>query len=118
MESFRRNIIGVATALVIMVVSIPSGMFEYILSAQTAPTMNLEEVLHHSTTVYSDTENETNDECCPRRVKKYSSKTTHSPHFANLSYSVRRLTEHIVTPITSSIKTSRPLSTLFCTFRI
>ena len=117
MEYFRCNIIRTITAVLIMVVSVQSGMFEYILSSQTASIMNKEEVLHHSTTEYADTENESNNECCLRRVKKNSSRTSHS-HFANLSHSVRRLTEHVVTPITYSIKTSRPLSTLFCTFLI
>lgn len=101
-----------------MVVSVQCGMFEYILSTQTVSNMNLEEDLHHNTTEYADTENESNDECCLRRVKKHSSRTSYPPHFANLSYSVRGLTEHIVTPITCPIKTSRPLSTLFCTFLI
>ena len=49
---------------------------------------------------------------------EYPCRTPHSPLFANLSHSVKRLTEHIVTPITCPIKTSRPLSTLFCTFLI
>lgn len=100
-----------------MVVSVQSGMFEYILNTQTTPIMNWEEVLHHSTTEYVDTENESNDECCLRRVKNHPCRTPHS-HFASLYHSNRRLTEHIVTPITCSIKTSRPLSTLFCTFLI
>ena len=100
-----------------MVVSAQSGMFEYILSTQTASAMNLEEVLHHSTTENADTENESNDECYLRRVNKHSNGTSHS-HFESLYHSIRRLTEHIVTPITCSIKTSRPLSKLFCTFLI
>ena len=101
-----------------MVVSVQSGMFEYILNTQTVSIMNWEEDLHHSTIEYADTENEFNDGCYLRRVKKHSSRTSHSPYFANLSYSVRRLTEHIVTPIICPIKTSRPLFTLFCTFLI
>ena len=100
-----------------MVVSVQSGMFEYVLSTQTTPIMNMEEVLHHSTIEYADTENESNDECCLRRVKKHSIRTFHS-HFANLSHSVMRLAEHIVMPVTCSIKTSRQLSTLFCTYLI
>ena len=118
MEYFRCNIIRTITAALIMVVSVQSGMFEYILSSQTVSIMNLEEVVHHSTTEYADTENESNNECCLRRVKKHPCRTPHSPLFANLSHSVKRLTEHIVTPITCPIKTSRPLSTLFCTFLI
>lgn len=117
MEYFRCNIIRTITTVLIMVVSVQSGMFEYILSTQTTPIMNLEEVLHHSTTEYADAENESNDECYLRRVKKHSNRTSHS-HFASLYHSIRRLTEHIVTPNTCSIKTSRPLSTLFCTFLI
>ena len=117
MEYFRCNIIRTITAVLIMVVSVQSGMFEYILSSQTASIMNKEEVLHHSTTEYADTENESNDECCPRRVKKHLSRTSH-PQFANLFHSVKRLTEHIVIPITCPIKTSRPLYTLFCTLII
>jgi len=117
MEYFRCNIIRTISAVLIIVVSVQSGMFEYILSTQATPIMNLEEVLHHSMTEYADTENESNDECCLRRVKKHSSRTSHS-HFAILSHSVRRLAEHIVTPITCSIKISRHLSTLFCTFLI
>ena len=117
MEYFRCNIIRAITAAVIMVVSVQSGVFEYSLSTQTASVMNLEEVLHHTTTEYSDTENESNDEGCLRRIKKYSSRTTHS-HCANLFHFVRRLTEHTVTPITCSIKPSRPLSKLFCTLLI
>lgn len=99
-----------------MVVSVQVGMFEY-LSTQTTPAMSLEEVLHHSTTEYEDTEIEFNNEGCLRRVKKHSSRTTH-PHFANLFHSVKRPTGHVVTPIARSSKTSRHLSTMFCTFRI
>ena len=117
MEYFRCNIIRTITAVLIMVVSVQSGMFEYILNTQTVSIMNWEEVLYHNTTEYTDTENESNDECYLRRVKKHSNGTSHS-HFASLYHSIRRLTEHIVTPITCPIKTSRPLSTLFCTFLI
>lgn len=81
-----------------MLVSVQSGMFEYILSTQTVSIMNLEEILYHSTTEYSDTENESNDEYCLRKVKMHSSRTTHS-HFANLFHFVRWLTKHIVTPL-------------------
>lgn len=38
-----------------MLVSVQSGMIEYILSTQTVSIMNLEEILYHSTTEYSDT---------------------------------------------------------------
>ena len=56
--------------------------------------MNWEEILYHNTTEYTDTENESNDECCLRRVKKHPCRTPHS-HFASLYHSIRRLTEHI-----------------------
>lgn len=117
MEYFRCNIIRAITALLIMVVSVQGGMFEYILDTQTTSAMNMEEALHYGTTECEDTENESNDECCLRRVKKHSISTT-LPHFAHLYHPVKRSTEHIVTPITCSVKTSRPLSTLFCTFLI
>lgn len=102
-----------------MVVSVQGGIFECILDTQTSSTMNLEEVLHICATEYADTENETNDECCLRRVKKHLSRITYS-HFErlNLSHSIKKQTEHIATYSTYFSKTSRHLSTLFCTFLI
>lgn len=119
MEYFRCNIIRTITTVLIMVVSVQSGMFEYILSTQTTPIMNLEEVLHHSTTEYADTENESNDECYLRRVKKHSIRIT-ALHFANFnsSHSVKRQAAHIIISVTSPSKTSRHLSELFCTLLI
>lgn len=102
-----------------MVVSVQSGMFEYILSSQTASIMNLEEVLHHSMTEYADTENESNDEGCLRRVKNHSVRVVTTPFTSfNFSHYIKRQTNHIATHITPPAKTSRPLSTLFCTFLI
>lgn len=119
MEYFRCNIIKIITTALIMVVSVHSGMFEYILDTQTSPTMNLEEVLHLNTTECEDTENESNDECCLRRAKKHLSRITTS-HFANINFShfIKRQTEHTATHIPYFSKTSRHLSALFCTFII
>ena len=119
MEYFRRNIIEAITAVLIMVVSIQGGMFGYMLDTQTTPTVNLEDVMGHNTTQYTDTENESNDEGCLRRVKNHSVRVVTTPFTSfNFSHYIKRQTNHIATHITPPAKTSRPLSTLFCTFLI
>ncbi len=45
-----------------MVISVHSGMFEYILDTQISPAMNLKEILHLNITECEDTENKSNDE--------------------------------------------------------
>ena len=119
MEYFRRNIVGVITAAIIMVVSIQGGVFGYLLDTQTTPIMNVEDVKHHSTTEYTDTENESNDEGCPRRAKNHSTRVIIS-HFTNFNLPnyIKRHTNQIATHIIHPAKTSRSLSTLFCTLLI
>ena len=119
MEYFRCNIIRIITAILIMVVSIQGGMFEYILSIQTNPAMSLEEPLHYGASEYANMENESNDECYPSRVKKHSIRIT-ALHFANFnsSHSIKRQATHIIIPATSTSKISRHLSELFCTLLI
>ena len=93
-----------------MVVSIQGGMFGYMLESQTTPTVNLEDVMGHNTTQYAD-------EGCPRRVKNHSVRVVTTPFTSfNFSHYIKRQTNHIATHITPPAKTSRPLSTLFCTF--
>ena len=100
-----------------MVVATQGGMFGYMLETQTTPTVNLEDVMGHNTTQYADTENESNDEGCPRRVKNHSVRVVTTPFTSfNFSHYIKRQTNHIATHITPPAKTSRPLSTLFCTF--
>lgn len=117
MDYFRCDIIRTITTLMIAVVSVQGGMFEDILSALTTPTVGLEEVMHHRSTEYADTQNESNDECYPRRVKRYFDRTIHT-HATNLFLSVKRPIERTITPVKSSYKASRHLSTLFCTLLI
>lgn len=113
------NIIRIITAVLIMVVSVHGGMVEYILDTQTSSPINLEENLYLSTTECANTENETNDECHLRRVKKHLSRTTHL-HIAYLylPFSIKRQAKYITTHIAFPYLTSRHLSALFCTFLI
>ena len=117
MEYFRCSIVGIIAAVLIMVVSVQDGMFEYVSSAQTLPTMNFEEETNLNATEYSDTENESNDEGCLRRVKKHSSRIPRL-HFAHFTHYVQRVSEQIILPVPRLSTMSRPLSTLFCTLLI
>ena len=119
MEYFRCNITRAITALIVMVVSVQGGMFEYILSTQTTHTMNLEQIAHHSSTIYADTENESNDEGYLRRVTKHPIRTT-TLHFTDFKspYSIKWQVANIVAPTPRPTKISKCLSELFCTLLI
>lgn len=119
MEHFRCNIIRILTAIVMMVVFVHGGMFECILNAQTSSITNIEDVLHNSKVACEDTENDSNDDCCFRRARKFFNSTT-PLHFviSNLLFSAKGRTSVTYLAHIAHFAKTRHFSTLYCTFRI